>query len=99
MLPLVAGGLALGGQLLGQASADEEARKRALQGLSDAYAQGTYAAPVQAAEGPDATNMLAGAGLAALDQGNANESLEKKGEEADFGDDFASGLRALYSRR
>ena len=98
MLPLVAGGLAVGSQLLGNAQAAEDARKRTLQGLADAYAQDAYAAPVQAESGPDVTQMLAGGGLAALGEAKENRAMEKRGEEPDFGDDFAQGLRTLYSR-
>jgi hypothetical protein len=101
MLPLVAGGLALGGKLMAAQQEEEDARKRALQGLSDAYASGSYAAPAAMPEGPSMMNLAGDAGLAAMDQGAANAAFAKAnpGEEQTFGDDAETGLRAFMRGR
>lgn len=104
MLPLIAGGLALGGQLIGAKQEEEDARKRALQGLSQAYASGSYAAPTEMPEGPSALNMAGAAGLAGMDQAGDNDKAAKVmaagGEDPnDFTGSFGDGLRAFMRGR
>lgn len=101
MLPLIAGGLALGGKLMQAKQEEEDARTRALQGLSSAYASGSYAAPQAMPEGPSLTNLAGGAGLAAMDQGKANDQFAKQnpGENQGFGDEMQNGLRTFMRGR
>jgi len=98
MLPLLAGGLALGGSMLNAQAEKDAARQRALESLGQSYAAGQYAAPMQdsGASGPSAMNMLAGAGLSGLDAADANAKAAKSGEEQD---DIANGLRTFMRGR
>lgn len=101
MLPLIAGGLALGGKLMAAKQEEEDARKRALQGLSQAYEAGSYAAPQAMPEGPSALNIAGGAGLAAMDQSKANDAFAKQNPEGapGFGDEAENSLRMFMRGR
>ena len=98
MLPLIAGGLAVAGQMSAQKQAEEEAKKQALAGLVDAYDASSYAAKPEMPEGPSPVNLAATGALAGLQQGKANDAAAKAGQVPDFGDDLLQGAGYLGYR-